>query len=255
MLSPDAANLLVGNFQVFFAELDADGLPLGERHVGNCSSISLALEPDVLEKFERMTSARGLYKRTNKQTKVTLKFTLDEITVDNLAAGVLGSLVAFGQSSGTLTDYQVTGDSVQGLWYSTGKRGLSAVTVDDDAVLATLGDDYTVDAANGRIYIVPGGAIDDGSIVTVSATVAAVASKTVRLAQDVDFRRYIRLIGDPTTGATHDAEFWNVQLQPDGEIALITDDFASIALTGSVMLDTRNHASEPFGRIIERAAA
>jgi hypothetical protein len=254
-LSPSSDNLLLGNYACFLAELDGSGLPLGERHVGNASAITLQVEPDILEKNERMTSARGLYKQVARQTKMTLKLTLDEITVENLSLGVLGSLVAFGQSSGTLTDHEVTADSVKGLYYSTGKRSISSVSVKADSVTQTVGEDYTVDAANGRIYIVPTGGIADGATVTVSCSYAAVASNTVRLGTDPNLRRYVRLVGDPTTGATHDYEFWNVQLSPDGELALISDEFASIGLTGAVTLDSTNHPNEPFGRAIERVAA
>lgn len=254
-LSPSSDNLLLGNYACYLAELDGSGLPMGERHVGNASAISLQVEPDILEKNERMTSARGLYKQVARQTKMSLKLTLDEITIENLQLGVLGSAVAFGQSNGGLTNHEISSAPEQGLYYATGKRNISDVTVQWDGDPMTEGTDYTVDAANGRIYVVPGGAIGNGAALTVSCDYAETTSRTVRLGTDPNLRRYVRLVGDPTTGATHDYEFWNVQLSPDGELALISDEFASIGLTGAVTLDSTNHPNEPFGRAIERVAA
>ncbi len=252
---PAADNLILGNFNCYFGEIGAGGLPTSLRHVGNVSNLTVTPEVEVLEKDERMTSARGLYKRVVRKTKVTIKFTLDEITMENLQLGMLGTLVEFGQGSSTLTDFELTDDSKQGHYYRVGKRSLSSVVVKDDGTAATLTTDYTVDAARGLVYIVPGGGIVDGSTIAISATVAAVTAKTVRVGQDTNIERYVFLKGDPTTGATQDFEFWKVSLAPEGEFALITDEFATLQLTGAVQLDSTNHASDPFGRIIEHEAA
>lgn len=252
--TPSGDNLLLGNYDVYFAELDANGLPLGQRHVGNVSAASIGITPDVLEKKERMTSARGTYKKVTRSTDVVLKLTLDEIVPENLVAALFGTQVAFGQASGTLTDAVVTSSSVQGLWYNVGKRALSGITVKDDTVSRTLNTDYRVDVDTGRVYIVPGGAIVNGSEITISCSHAAVSSNVVRALTDTEVNRYVFLKGDPTTGATHDYEFWNVAFVPDGELALITDEFATIQLNGGVQADTTNHASEPYFRVIERVA-
>ena len=254
-ISPDSDQLLRGNFSVYFAELNSSGVPQGERHVGNCSAISLTAEPDVITKEQRMTSPRGPYKEVSRSVKITAAFTLDEITMENLGLFGLGEVVAHGQGASTLVDHEVTASSKQGYYYSVGKRDISSVTVEADGDAVTLGDDYTVDAAQGRIYIVPGGAITDGLPVTVSCSYAAVTSKTMRLATATNTKHYVRLVGDPDDGPTHDVELWCVKLVPAGAFDLITDEFASIALTGTVYNDKANHSSAPYGHIIERTAA
>jgi hypothetical protein len=253
--SPDSSNLLLGNFSVYVAELTAGGLPKGERHVGNCSNVTLNTTPDKLTKRENMTSARGVYKEVTRSTETIIKLTMDEITVENLALALYGTIASLAQSGAAVTAYEIEAVQ-QGLYYSVGKRSISLVTVEPSGggTPYVLNDDYTIDAAQGRIYIVPSGGIADGTDIQVDFTHAAVTSSTIRLGKDPNIRRYVRFVADPTCGSSNDWEFWNVQMIPSGDLGLITDEFMSIEITGTSQLDSTNHPDEPYGRMIERVA-
>jgi hypothetical protein len=254
--SPDSSNLLLGNFSVYVAELTAGGLPKGERHVGNCSNVTLNTTPDKLTKRENMTSARGVYKEVTRSTETIIKLTMDEITVENLALALYGTIASLAQSGAAVTAYEIEAVQ-QGLYYSVGKRSISLVTVEPSGggTPYVVDDDYTIDAAQGRIYIVPGGGLADDADIQVDFTHAALTSNVLRGVTDTNPQRYIRMVGDPTTGATHDLEIWKGSFSPDGEFGLITDEFAALPVTITAQLDNVNHPDEPYYRLIERVAA
>lgn len=258
--SPNAGNFLLGNGEIYFAEVDADGVNQGERHVGNCTQFAISTDANFLDKYSRMSSNRGLLKRRATRKTVTVAITGDEMTSANLAVLLLGDDVEFTQAGGTITDEALTPTAWSfGLWYPLANRQLSSVTVESDPgggfVALTEGDDYELDLVLGRIKLLSTGAAGEGDPVQVSYTAAAIASKrSVRGANQTAIERFVRFVGDPSEGPTWDAELWRVNFAPNGELALIQDgeDYGAWQLTGTLIEDTTNHPNEPFYRLVER---
>ena len=84
--------------------------------------------------------------------------------------------------------------------------------------------DYTLDEALGRIYIVPGGGIADGSVLTADYTPTVNSREQVTTDQLGAKFGALRFISDNTDGAERDYYWPKVSLNPDGELALKSRD-------------------------------
>ena len=86
------------------------------------------------------------------------------------------------------------------------------------------GEDYTVDAANGRIYIAPDGAIDDGDTVYVHYTPVAAASRpqVSTPAAPKEIRAALRYIEETQTGAGRNFYAPLCSVAASGELALMS---------------------------------
>lgn len=259
--SPSATNFLAGNGEIYMAELDADGLPLGQVHVGNCTSFAVSTEVQSIDKRSRMTESRGVLLQIASQRTPKLAITADEITLRNMALHLLADRVAYTQSSGTFTDEGIVpSDWEYGLWYKLTNRDISSVVVEHvvaevDTALV-LGEDYELNLAEGMIRFIDGGDAVEGELIKVSGNKAAIASTKLGIATRSDNKRYVRFVGDPTHGPTYVAELWCVNFMPSGALDLIQPgetDLASLALEGTVLEDTTNHPTSPFGDLILRS--
>ena len=113
-----------------------------------------------------------------------------------------------------------------------------------------VGEDYELDAKTGRVYIVEGGDIVDGS--TIGATFDNEACTCVKIAggNTSKIEGFLRFVGDPTTGPAYMGEFWKISIQPDGELGFISDDWGSITIKFECQDDSGNHPKEPFYRLL-----
>ena len=126
---------------------------------------------------------------------------------------------------------------IQGRYYQIGKsssnptgvRGISAVVVTNDATPTPTTfvetTDYTVDLTLGRLYVVPGGAIINGTNLLVDYTKAA--NSRTRHAGAVDLnarlRCALRFIANNTAGPNRDIWLPKVILMADGETQIKRD--------------------------------
>ena len=62
--TPSPDNLYVGKGEIYLDRFDDDGNKTGELHLGNCRSLAITFDDDVIESFNHMDSEAGLYKRT-----------------------------------------------------------------------------------------------------------------------------------------------------------------------------------------------
>jgi hypothetical protein len=137
---------------------------------------------------------------------------------------------AVSQASGSVTAEAID-DVWQGAYYQlgqsalnpTGVRGVSSVVVTDDAGSPTtfdLTDDYTVDLDLGRLYIVPGGGIANGTNLRIDYARAANARFRHGATPDLAARLTgsLRFIAANTTGPNRDIYGPRVLLRADGGV-------------------------------------
>lgn len=115
-----------------------------------------------------------------------------------------------------------------------------------------LGTDYSLDAATGRIEILPKGAIVADTEVTATYDIPEKMYVAINGASVGEIRGRLRFVGDPSAGTRYEGEFWNVSVSPEGDLALIgADDFASTTLNFSIEDDSKNHPEYPLYRLVQ----
>ena len=192
----------------------------------------------AIEKKEHFSSRSGL-KVKDKEIVVSLaanlSFTADELSKGNLEKFLLADSSPEAQTAGTLASPTAI-TVAMGKWFEVGEYNLGndiAVKDSADNTTYTEGVDYILDKKAGLIYIIPGGAIADGDVIHVSGSYGAV-NNAVRFDAGVktSIVGELYFVADPAAGAAIDVR-GQVNLTPNGDLSLITDDWATIEFTGS----------------------
>lgn len=251
-------DLLLGRGKIYFDRKNTNGTYVGERFLGNCTTLETTVSDEKREKYESTTPASGLMKRTNIRRTIELSIVLDEFNKENMALALMGDNSFYTQNNTAVTA-EAHNAVTQGTWVKMTFLSISSVVVKNDAgspTTYTVTTDYVVDATTGRIYIVPGGAIADGTNLRVDYAKATVttALPSVRIGVATKIEGLIRFVGDPAEGPAWMYELWSVDLGPDGSLSLIGDDFGEFTLKGTLQSDATNHPTEPYGRGIRLAA-
>lgn len=233
MTTPSSDNLLLGRGAVYF-DIYENGSRTGEFHLGNVSSFGLSIEQETREKKESMTRASATYKSTPISTSATLNLTGDEFTLDNLALTSLGVQSTLTQSAGTVANEAVTAAAKAGRFYPLAFRKVADVVISDATKTYAAGTDYTVDAATGRIYIVPTGTAV-GKQLKAAYSYETVSLQVVEAGKVGLIEAFVRFIGDPAAGPAFEVQVFKVQVSPSGELGFITDDYGNWTLTGKVL--------------------
>jgi hypothetical protein len=249
--TPSPDNLYVGKGEIFLDRFDADGNPTGELHLGNCRSLSIVFNDEVIESFNHMDAAAGLYKRTIKSRIPVLSIVGEEFTPEIMAIIQRGDLATLSQVGSTVTGQVITASATLGRWYKALHRGLSAVSVTQGDYTLVSGEDYDLDATSGRIYLKPESElIVEGDPIEIDYTYASMTKRVVRAGVSNSITGSIRFKGDPSEGPVREIEVWKADLTPEGEIGLITDEYGTWSLNASVLSDKVNHPNEPYYREI-----
>jgi hypothetical protein len=234
-------DLVLGRGRVYFDRF-ADGTTTktGERFLGNCPQFQLAGNTTKLDHYGSTTGLKQKDKTVALQIDLSGTIQTDNMNLDNLSLWFQGtnSKVTFvggapltdtivGTLGGTYLQLGVTPAVPQGL------RNVSAVSVKVGATTAVLGTDYELDAAKGRIYIIPGSTvIPDASTVTVTYTPGANNNNQV-VSSGKQIMGALRFIADNPVGVNKDFYFPYVNLTSNGNLDLIADTWQ----TGSFSVD------------------
>jgi hypothetical protein len=116
-VAPDPANELLGRGKLFIDKWDTGGNRTGQQDFGNCSVYEVEDKVEVKEKYEQMDPEGSLYARAVTRQTVTLKITGDEITLDNIATALNGTIEQIAATGATITAETITpsGGAVLGL--------------------------------------------------------------------------------------------------------------------------------------------
>ena len=224
------ADIILGSGKMYWDQEDSAGALSGnEVYLAETPGLSLTASPERVEDWS--SDGKIAEKHLDVAVKLTrdLSFSLKDISMTNLALFLIGTESVITQVATPIVGEVLTNSSVQGTYLqigvnASGARGMSAVVIDDDAVAATLGADYTLDEALGRIYIVPGGGIVDGSVLDADYTPTVNTRNQVTTDQLGAKFGALRFIADNTDGAERDYYWPKVSLNPDGELALKSRD-------------------------------
>ena len=224
-------NYTLGKGRVYFDAFAQGTLtPQGERYFGDTMEFNVTSESESLEHFDndagiRVKDASVLLELSRTGTLIT-----ENISPENLALFFLGASAVLSQAAAVGQTTEIAA-AKQGYYYQLGTsagrpegvRKVANVVVTNTTTPATvydLNDDYTVDAASGRIQIVEGGGIADGTGITVTFDVEAADITRVVTAADAEIKGALRYISTNPQGEKFDYFFPYVSLQPNGDFAL-----------------------------------
>lgn len=233
----------------------------GEEYLGNTPGAEISVEATSLDHYSAESGIREKDDTALVEILRKLVFTADNISVENWARFIIGTAGSKAQVATPVVDESIAHCN-QGRYIQvgvssgnpSGVRDIGSVTVKVGAATKTVTTDYTVDAALGRIYIVPGGGIADDATILVSYTPVAGAREQVVSASAAATAGALRFIADNPKGTNRDVYLPSVNLKPTGTAKLKGEQAEYMQLnfeaeilkrdatTGAVYIDGRNVA-------------
>ena len=259
-MSYPAANVLnymIGKGKVYFDRHDANGVSSGELHLGNDPVFAETPTVEVLDHFSSMEGIKKKDLSVNLSVGITLKFTLDEININNLDIAFQGDGVEYTtQAAGNQVNEPIV--SKLDKYVKLSHRKLTAGTVNVTNVAGTItyteDIDYEVDYTIGRVKSIIGGLIANNQVVHVDYTYEACDIPTIKPMTNTKVEGLIRFVGNCTHGADYEIVHWRVKLQASGDINFISDEWAQMEFTAEVLDDSINHPDSPYGMLIDLEA-
>lgn len=266
-------NYTLGRGKIYFGKF-ANGvysnLPQAERYLGNTPEFSLTISETKLEHFNSDAGVKEKDASISLQTDRTGQLTTDNINTKNVALFFFGSEETLVEAGGVINDEFAAVE--QGLHYQlgvsaqrpAGARGLAGDTDDSNSAGAApkvfnatdsnsvgtpyvAGVDYTVDLETGRLFIIEGGAITEGSTVGVTSTIKASSYSQV-ISGTTAVAGALRYIADNPNGDNIDYFFPYAKLSPNGDYALKGDEWQKIPFNIEILKPTDRAAIYSNGR-------
>ncbi|MGB5583692.1 MAG: hypothetical protein WBO93_08870 [Gammaproteobacteria bacterium] len=240
-------NIVVGAGSVMVGALDTSDASQGFTYRGDTPQFSLnAASTNVLVESSDGPVATDL---VNVPVKIsyTGTVTFRNISDENLVLFLMGQSETVTQTATPVADESIL-SVTQGRYYQlgasstnpSGVKGIGSVTVTDDVPnpAFTVTDDYIIDADQGTIYIVVGGAITTGTNLLVDYTPTA-NSRTRVMSDDTGSAAYeIKFFPRNTAGDDKEIYIPKCRLSPNGEMQLKSRDGA-IDLVMDISVETR----------------
>lgn len=270
---PNTADYVLGRGRIYFAEYAADGKAYDFLDLGNAPEFVVTPESETIDHKTSRTGLRVVDVQALLSQKMNFRFTVDEFNHDNLVAFFLGEKqvapVNLAKTTG-FTEYPIVPiNSVKGgRWYcicnASGGRAFGVASsklvlkggVSGTTVL-TQGVDYELDSTHGRFFTIPTSVNILGTISGAKPILGALTADA--LVKDIDQVFMLTklakkgalnfILVNGVTGEEELYRFEQVQLKPDGDLAYIGDDFATMGFTGVIEANPTNNATSPYGTI------
>lgn len=268
-----AMNYTLGRGEIHFGKfIPGTQIPEGERYLGNTPEVSFTIETENLDHFSSDRGVREKDESVPLQTTRTGTLTCDNIDPANLAYFFFGDDDLLAVTGATVTDEVISPNGagvLQGQWYQLGASaglpqgqnnltnhtgaGLGAkVIVTNDAgtpVVYDEVDDYLIDMKSGRLYIVPGGDIVNGTKLEVDYKTTT-QSKARVISGSSPLEGSLRYIARNPVGKQYDYYMPWAKITPNGDFALKGDDWQTIPFNLEIL---KKSSAEAF-YITERTA-
>lgn len=251
--------------RAFFDPIDpATDERTGERPFGNCPGININIESEKAEHFSSETGLRQKDASVVVQVNRGGELQCDNWSTGNVALFLSGEEETVVQTVDPVADAPLT--VLQGRIYQLGQtdsnpgghRNISSVVIKADATgtpgaTISAAGNYEIDAALGRLRIVPGGAIKDGDVIYVSYSKPEATWARVKTGAVSEIRGALRVISDNASGENRDWYMPLVTLTPNGDLPVIAEgvEFVPMAFGLEVLKPANGEAiyvdGRPFG--------
>lgn len=257
--TPNTKFYTLGRGRLFIAELDTDGAYVGDgyRDLGNCPSVTATLDIEELEHRSSREGTSNIDKTVTISRDLTVGIETDELSMENMALFLAGTVQAYTNAAvAGFAQYEMIPSVTLGRSYeivnSTGQRAYGVAATDlaleVDAVPLVAGTDYVLDSVNGLIFF-PTTAVNvadtDAVDVTLTANGSAASVTEMQGMTQSDKEYAVKFIS--VNPATNDEEteytFWRVRLRADGEMGLVSDEWATMSYSGKATSNTTLESS------------
>lgn len=241
-------NYTLGRGELYFDKFTANTRNrTGERYLGNSPELNLTTESETLDHFNSDRGIRVKDKSILLEKSDSGSFILDEISNENVALWFLGDVSVRAQSAvaAPATENVPANRVMPGTYYQigatlanpTGLRNVTVTTITSDPVGTTyvLNTDYTVDEELGRVYVVPGGAIDGTDPIIINYTAVASTREQVIVGEGTTIEGSLRFISFNPSGPRRDYWWPYVQLRADGDLALKGDEWQQLSFAFDIL--------------------
>lgn len=236
-------NYVVGRGRLYFNQflLGTKTLVGGSRYLGNSPKLTSTQAENKLKHYSSDEGLKVQDASVSIQNDLTLDFSLDDISPENLAmwfrGAVQNTVIAGGAVAGEAHTVKL-GTYIQ-LGVSdtdpVGARNVSAVSMKKGVTAIAALNNYEVDAVTGRVYLLPTAAgIADDDDITIDYTAGAGTDETVIAAGTVIEGR-LEFMSDNAAGENRDYVWPYVQISPTGTFSLKGDAWQEAEFTVDVL--------------------
>lgn len=106
--------------------------------------------------------------------------------------------------------------------------------------------DYTLNEVNGLLYFPVDSSIVDATSLTVYFAAPAATYTKLTALTSTGLEGKIRYVSDNPVGGQYEMLIWRVRLKPNGDTALIGDDWAKLGFQGDILRDSTYHPTSPY---------
>jgi len=261
--TPSGENLVLGAGEILFDRFDAAGLSTGYRHVGNAESLNITTTVETIEKKSSMDGARGIIAQAVIGSESEVVIVLNEYHPENLALALQGDTGTYAQTAAAgLVAQPVNGGVAVKFerWYQLEKsaggnaKKVSNLVVKQGVTTLVLNDDYVVDLELGLIKVLESGALATEAVTTWEGDVAAITAGAAAggvlvrglSVGKIEGRLKYKSAANQAKGPRFEVDVHKIQLQPDGELPFISEEFGTFTVRGKAQKDTSKPAGEEF---------
>ncbi len=254
-LPADGTKVKLGKGSLLLDALTSAGAHTGFDFMGNVSALTLSAEVTKAQLFSSTQRTAPLIAEAVTRIGYTLTATCNEFTLANLKKFLLGEDNAKTQLVGANVTANFTGAQVvPGRYLDVGARQITGVVVTRDGTEVLVADtDYIVYAEFGLVLLRKEGAVVAGDDIEIEFDRPALTIDQVRIAKDSAPICHMLFLADDANqdadGARDRLEIWRVAISPEGDLNVISEEYASFQITMSVLSDAANHPNDPFGTL------
>ena len=243
------SNVVIGAGAFFVDLIDDSGAYTGERYLGDTTAGTLTVATETTEVFSGDGPIAERLVSIVRQINRTMGVTVQDMSPENLALFIAGTASRADKAVGATADERLTVN--KGRWYTLGQsatkpngagsvpasgtgtpvvKNVAANSPGSTTYTEGTGadDDYRLDAAAGRIYILPGGDIADGAELSVAYTPSALGTGeqvgTVKTGAARQLRGAVRYVEEASAGAGRHFYARRCLIGATGDLALKSRD-------------------------------
>lgn len=232
------------------------GLPTGFQHLGNCTKFEIDLKDDIAELYQSLNKnvtliATAVKKRQPKISITGTDFSSDHVAIAQMSAGKTAVATTATTFTAEVLVTAAQAATAKGRFFRLLNGNVDNVgtppALTQNSVPLVAGTDYVVvDAQKGLIYFPITSSIDGTHSITCTYHTLVGSNDHVAGATIPFVQGHILFVPDPVDGQKIGCDIWRCNLNPNGQIGLIADDYGNWSLDGNILDDTANHPSAPF---------